>query len=432
MNNKEIINILTQWNFWGNDLSVGFSRPKYVESLYRQKDIKEISVITGVRRSGKSTAVLQTLKKIIADGAPPVNTLCINLEDPAFAGELNLKFLLQIYDAYIEKFAPTGKIYVVLDEANMVPMWEKFVRGLYDRNVNVKFYVTGSSAYLISREYGRTLTGRIRSNIIFPLSFKEFLEFKNQASLLARSRFAPELRHYFQEYLRFGGFPQPSLTNFESERTRILKDYYSAIIEKDIAERYGIRNISQLKEFCFFVMSNNAALVSGYAAEKKQDISQPTANKFLHYLEEVFLLLSLEFFSYSVVRRQSRPKKIYSIDTGLYNAVSFKFSENIGRVFENAVFLSLKRTDQEVFYWQGKREVDFIVRQGLDITRLINVCWDLTEKTKKREVDGLVEAMREFKLKTAEIISIGQSETIETVVGAIQVKNFLEMDDMIQ
>lgn len=435
MTNQEIISILGQWNFWQRKIDTGLARPKYVQNLLKQKDQKEVSVITGVRRCGKSTALLQTLKKIINSGVSSQNILYVNFEEPAFALDLDLKFLLQIYDAYREKFLPKGKVYMALDEIHMVPQWERFVRGVYDRGENVKFYITDSSSHLLSKEYGHTLTGRSYSNVIYPLSFQEFLYFKKQDNLLDESKInanSVRLRHAFLEYLEFGGFPQITLNTDNQTKTQLLKEYYSAIIEKDIAGRYKIRDSRLLKEFCLLAMTQNGLPMSGYLAEKKQDISQPTANKLLSYLGEVFLMMPAGYFSYSLAQQQKRPKKFYSVDTGIYNAVSFKFSENIGRVFENAVFLALKRGGAEIFYWQGKRETDFVAREGRAAKRLINACWNLTEENKSREIEGLAESMEKFKLKGAQIITLGYEDKIHVASGVIEIKNFFNMPEMVQ
>ncbi|MEW6610542.1 MAG: ATP-binding protein [Patescibacteria group bacterium] len=425
MTNQEIIDILNQWNFWYREPKTGLARPKYVEKLLQQKDQKEVSVITGVRRSGKSTVLLQMLKEIIREGGSPKNILYINFEEPALAPDLNLKFLLQVYDAYLERLSPQGKIFVALDEVHLVPQWEKFVRGIYDRGDEVKFYITDSSSHLLSKEYGRALTGRTYSNFIYPLSFQEFLNFKEKDELLRLENMgSPELRHLFRAYLEFGGFPQITLTESEEAKRQLLKEYYSAIIEKDIASRYEVRNMRQLKEFCLLTMTQNALPMSGYLAEQKQGITQPTANKFLSYLEEVLLMVPTNYFSYSLMQQQKRPKKFYSIDTGIYNAISFKFSENIGRVFENAVFLALRRSGAEVFYWQDKHETDFVVREGRAIKRLINVCWDLTDENKKREIAGLEEAMKKFELRESELVTLEYEDKIKTTSGTVQIKNF--------
>ena len=180
MNKAQITEILTYWNLWKGERETGIERVKYVKELLRQKDIKEVSIVSGIRRSGKSTILLQVLKKAIEQGLPGENTLYVNFEEPAFAPHLKLEFLSEILDAYLEKFNPEGKILIVLDEVQYINGWEKFVRGLYDRGEKIKFYVTGSSSKLLSKEYGAALTGRIYTNEIFPLSFKEFLVFKNK------------------------------------------------------------------------------------------------------------------------------------------------------------------------------------------------------------------------------------------------------------
>ena len=127
-----------------------------------------------------------------------------------------------------------------------------------------------------------------------------------------------------------------------------------------------------------------ATYFSGYQAEKRQRISQPTANKFLEYAREVFLVQTADYFSYSFTEQNARPYKVYAIAPGLYNAVLFRFSENIGRIFENVVYLALRRKGEEVFYWKGKGEVDFLARKGTKIDRLINVCWELNKKNEER------------------------------------------------
>ena len=429
MKNSQIIEILEYWNFWNQDRDTGINRSEYVDELFRQKDIKEVSVVVGIRRSGKSTILLQVLKKIIEREVPKKNILYVNFEEPAFAPYLKLEFLSQLYDAYLEEFSPQGKVFVVLDEAQLVPQWEKFVRGLYDRGENVKFYVTGSSSKLLSKEFGSALTGRTYSNEIFPLSFREFLEFKSKQNLLNRvsGKGSPQLRYWFKRYMKFGGFPQVALTAKEKDKTQILKDYYSAIIEKDIVQRYEIRNVKKLKEFCLNLITNISTAFSGYKAEKKQEISQPTANKFLEYAREVFLVQTIDYFSYSFARQKTNPCKIYTIDSGLYNAVSFRFSENLGRIFENLVYLEYRRKQKEIFYWQNKNEVDFLVRKGVKINKIVNACWELNKENREREVNGLLEAMDKFKLKNAEIITMGYEEKIKIGNKKIQVKNFFNV-----
>lgn len=333
---------------------------------------------------------------------------------------------LRIHDLYLERFTPLGRTYVVLDEVQLVPGWERFVRGLYDRDKDIKFYITGSSSKLLSKDYGTSLTGRIFSNEVFPLSFQEFLAFKNKENLIEKSRGkgSPALRNLFNQYIRFGGFPQVVLTEEEKDKMQILKDYYTAVIEKDIIQRYQVRDIKKLKEFCLNLFANVATYFSGYQAEKRQNISQPTANKFLEYAREVFLVQTADYFSYSFTEQKAHPYKVYAIDPGLYNAVSFRFSENIGRIFENVVYLALRRKGEDVFYWKGKGEVDFLVRKGTKIDRLINVCWELNKNNEKREFSSLCEAMEQFSLADAQIIVSGYDDQVNIKGKKIKIINF--------
>ena len=426
MNDSQLIEVLEYWNFWSQDRHTGVYRKAYTEELYRQRALKEVSVVTGVRRAGKSTILLQVLTKLIDTGTPRQNILYVNFEEPTFIPYLDIEFLLRIHDLYLERFNPEGRTYIVLDEVQLVPGWERFVRGLYDRERNIKFYITGSSSRLLSREYGTSLTGRIVSNEVFPLSFQEFLGFKKRENLIDKSlgKGSPALRNLFNEYIRFGGFPQVVLTEEDKDRMQILKDYYTAVIEKDIIQRYKVRDIKKLKEFCLNLYANVAAHFSGYQAEKKQKISQPTANKFLEYAREVFLVQTTDYFSYSFTEQKSNPYKVYAIDPGLYNAVSFRFSENMGRLFENVVYLALRRKGNDIFYWKGKGEVDFLIRKGTRIHKLINVCWDLNEKNEKRELSGLCEAMDRFDVADAEIITTGYDDRMEFKGKKIVISNF--------
>lgn len=427
MNDSQLMEVLEYWNFWDRDRFTGVYRKAYTEELYRQRVLKEASVVTGVRRSGKSTILLQVLKRIIDTGTPRRNILYINFEEPTFIPHLTTEFLLRIYDLYLERLNPRDRTYIVLDEVHLVPGWERFVRGLYDRETNIKFYITGSSSELLSKEFGTSLTGRILSNEVFPLSFPEFLGFKKGENLLqgASGKGVPALRNLFNEYMRFGGFPQVVLTEAEKDRMQILKDYYTAVIEKDIIQRYNVRDIKKLKEFCLNLYANVSAHFSGYQAEKRQKISQPTANKFLEYAREVFLVQTTDYFSYSFAEQKSNPYKVYAIDPGLYNAVSFRFSDNIGMLLENIVYLSLRRSgENEIFYWKGKGEVDFLIRRGSAIDRLVNVCWELNQNNQARECSGLCEAMDRFDVADAQIITAGYDDQLKFEGKQIAVRNF--------
>ena len=147
----------------------------------------------------------------------------------------------------------------------------------------------------------------------------------------------------------------------------------------------------------------------------------------MEYAREVFLIQTVDYFSYSFVRQKANPCKIYTIDSGLYGAVSFRFSENLGRIFENLAYLEYRRKQKEVFYWRNKNEVDFLVRKGVKINKIVNVCWELNKENREREINGLLEAMDKFKLRKAEIITMGYKEEIKIGNKKIEVKNFFNV-----
>ena len=220
MDTSEIIETLNKWNFWNQKINTGFKRRLYLEKLNRYMKMPEIIALTGVRRSGKSTIVFQLIEGLIKEGINPENTLYINFEEPNFSNDLNLKFLAKIFDAYLEFYNSKDKIYLFLDEVQLVDKWERFVVSLYDRKVNIKIFITGSSSKLLKGEISTLLSGRYISEIVYPLSFKEFLDFKNvKYKPLIKS---PKIYNYLREYVEFGGFPRVVIENEEYNKKIIL------------------------------------------------------------------------------------------------------------------------------------------------------------------------------------------------------------------
>jgi len=402
MDISEIIKTLDKWNFWNQKIDTGFQRLFYMEKLSRLLKMSEIVALTGVRRSGKSTLILQLIEELIKKGVKPKNTLYVNFEEPNFADNLNVKFLVKLFDAYLETFDPKGKIYLFLDEVQMVEGWERFVASLYDRKANVKIFVTGSSSKLLKGEISTLLSGRYVSEIIYPLGFSEFLDFKKEkySPLIKNTK----LFNYLREYIEFGGFPRVVMEKEEYGKKIILTEYFNSILEKDILLRHKIRNTKDVREITNFSLANISSQISSYRMKKDFDISSLSARRYFGYFEESFLLQFATFFSYSVKKQVYNPQKVFSIDTGLRNAVSFKFSEDIGKLLENIVFLELLRKKEKPYYWEGKGEVDFVLRRGHKVSELVNVCYSLDKKTLEREIKSLEEGMAEFKNTKARLI----------------------------
>jgi len=410
MNKNEVIKILYDWNFWDKDLDTGIERNVYVDRLVKYLDTGLVCVITGARRSGKSYIMRQTVKRLINNGVKRNEILVINFEDPRLP-KLDVSMLKKIYEIYLEFLSPKGKPYIFLDEIQEVDGWEKWVRTMRELK-KAKIVVSGSNAKLLSKELSTLLTGIHIDLTVYPLSFEEFLFFNNfrLTNDFEVETKQTEIKSLLRRYIEFGSFPEVVLNEQKKE---ILIRYYEDVMNKDLIKRYKIRKTEEVKSLAKYYFTNISNLTTFTSLEKHLRVSSDTIEKFSMYFEDAYILFLLKRFSYRVKQQDKNPKKIYCIDTGLANTVGFRFSENLGRLAENIVFLKLKREtlnnpDLDIFYWKDERhkEVDFVIKEKLKITQLVQVCWNIEdEMTKKREINSLVKAMGEFKLKEGLIIT---------------------------
>jgi len=410
MDKNEILKILEDWNFWKKTLDTGNPRVFYLEKLKKMLSAEQIVAITGARRSGKSFIMRQLARKLIKEKIDTNRILIINFEDPRFIG-LDTKLLQQIYETYLEFLNPKDKPYIFLDEIQEVKGWEKWVRTMHELK-KASIILSGSNAKLLSRELATLLTGRHLSITVFPLSFKEFLDFNNlrikKELDLASKRI--EIKSLLRNYLEFGSFPDVVL---QREKKEILLAYFGDVSDKDLIRRYRIRKSEKLKNLIKFYLSNVSSLITFSSIEKSLKISADTIEKFSNYFETAYLAFFLKRFSFKVKEQEKSPRKVYAIDSGLANIIGFRFSQNLGKLAENIVFLELKRKRTsspylEFYYWKDERhrEVDFVIKEKLKVKQLIQICWDIgDEKTRKREIESLTRAMREFKLKEGLVIT---------------------------
>lgn len=383
---EEIIKII---NFWQKNA---------ISSLFNREIVKEIPLqsreiidIIGPRRSGKSSIMKLLIEKIKNNN----NWLFINFEDPFFITNNHPGIIEEIIEVFHEYYSTELK-YIFFDEIQNINNWETAVRKLRDSE-KYRIFITGSSSKLLSSELATLLSGRHRSFKLFPISFTEFLFFHGLTLEKKRDYVIKEKKiiKLFNEYLSFGGFPQIAL----SRDMALLKQYYEDILQKDIMKRHEIRDGGVLEKMGIFLLSNAAKIVSLASLKKMYDISYEMADRYLGYYKDSFLLFDVPQFSYSIKTQQKSLKKIYAIDTGLANAISFRFSEDKGRILENAVFLQLKRQNQEIYYYKSAyREVDFVVKRDNRKIDLIQVAWEWDNKeVQKRELKALHEAMKNIK-----------------------------------
>lgn len=410
MDKNEIIQILDDWNFWNKEQNTGVLRENYLGRLEDLFSSNQIITITGPRRAGKSFIMRQMAKRLIDKGHAPKNIMHVNFEDPRFI-ESGVSFLEQIFSAYKEYLIPAGTPVLLLDEIQEIEGFEKWVRMMHELS-KAKIIISGSNARLLSRELGTLLTGRHLDLSVFPLSFGEFLMFNGMAfkepfDIAGRE---VEIKGLLRKYIEFGSFPEVALSQQKKE---ILLTYFEDVVTKDLLRRFKIRKPQDLRSIIKYYLSNTSSLVTFKSIERFLEMSITSVKNYTDYIEQAYLVFPLKRFSFKVKEQEKSPRKMYAVDTGLCNAVGFRFSENLGRLAENIVFITLKRRQAaspgvELFYWKDvhHREVDFIVKEGLKVKSMIQVCWDMRdEKTRNREMRSLAKAMKELNVPTATIIT---------------------------
>lgn len=403
-----------RWNPWWAEKKVpeGLTgiRRDITESIIQTLNTRHIKDVIGVRRSGKTTVFYQVADHLIKSGIDPKNIMLLNFDDPAINATPFDTILTDIY----KQNPDTSHLF--LDEIQQKKGWEQWIRMLYDTNRFDYIFLSGSSAGLLSYDIGRVLTGRHITFEVMPLSFAEYLRMRGfediESDYLTYNR--DKILHYLSTYLEEGGFPESTGVD-EFNHKKILTALYNDIIARDITSRFDASHditgrISQ------FMLTNTTGEYSFNSIAKNTHVTVETAEKYIGYLKESLLIMDLPLFSYKLKSQFKQNKKTYAIDTGLRNEVSFRFSSDIGKLAENAVFLELNRRYDEIYYWKDKSgfEVDFVVRTGPNIQTLIQVCWNADdEKTRKREENSLIRACKEFKLNSGMILTEMLYETVQ-------------------
>lgn len=376
---------------------------------YQFPDAKNvIKVAVGMRRSGKTYFLFQTVRQLIKTGVQLEQILYVNFEDDRIL-PLDHKSMGKLIDAWYTVHPDNHNrcCYVFLDEVQNVDGWPLVLRRILDTK-NVQIYVTGSSAKLLSKEIASSLRGRALAIEILPYSYMEYLS-AHQLSPPAKpfgKKMLDQQRSYLLDYFRIGGFPGIQSMN-EHEQLETLQNYVETVIFRDIVERHQIANVALLKYFISFLLKNISApfsITKFYNDIKSQGykVGKDTLYSYLTYLEDAFLIFSIPIFTESLRRVQTTPKKIYAIDNGLSIANTFNLSTNMGKLLENQVYLDLRRQGKKIFYYKTSDafEVDFVTQDQKGNFELIQVVWDAENpETLERETRALRQAEKELGFK---------------------------------
>lgn len=367
---------------------------------------KQITAISGVRRSGKST-----LLKQLSAHFPDFYYI-------TFDDERLINFTIDDFSNLMLAFKKSHSANVIfMDEIQNVIGWERFARRLYEEGY--KIFVTGSNAKLLSSELATHLTGRYFKIELYPFSFKEFLVFKNINIADHSSTGQATLLKNFDEYLAGGGFPEA----IKYQEKEYLKRIYEDVLYKDLIARFKIRETKLFQQLAAYLFSNVGKEISYNGLKKILGYKSPmSVRKHVGFMTEAYLVFELMKYDYSLKKQFISDKKIFVIDNGLRNEVAFSVSEDKGRLLENLVFIELKRRGCEIYYFKNKKECDFLIKEKNKITEAIQVTAHLGDGNQEREINGLSEALEASHLKKGLILTINQEKIIKQNGVIVEVK----------
>ena len=370
-------------------------------------------IITGVRRCGKSF-----LLKIIKNELKLKEKEYLYID---FNDERLINFSVEDFQKIIDFLDENDykkNCVLFLDEIQEAKGWEKWVERIRKNHV---IFISGSNSKLLSKEISTVLTGRSLNFSLYPFSFTEFLKFKKieiknwKISLKNQS----QIRKNFDIFIETGGFPQRII----SDKDVIISELYENILYRDIIGRFNKNLVKQIKEISLYLISNVSSDISLRTLSLLSGIKNiATVKKILDAFENSFLYFTLSKFDYSIKKQIQNPKKIYCVDNGFVTSLGFRFSQNKGNLLENFVAIELKRMGKEIYYHKENFECDFVIKDKLKIIEAIQVCFDFNEKNEKRELNGLLEAMKKFDLKKGAILTYDQEKELKIENKTVTIK----------
>lgn len=425
MNNETLEFLIRKWNpHFGNVKKSGWpgtiERTRYLERLEKTMNLRHIVILSGVRRSGKSTLMRQLIGRLIEKGVDSKNLLYLYLEDLAVQKYLYLgaDLLEKFYNFYLEKYNPKGRIYVFFDELQGVKDFNHWLHSHYEFDRQAKFIISGSRQSLVESETATLLTGRNVRIDVYPFNFAEYLEVKGVRAVTEgglrhiwganfEKRYA--LLHHLAEFLDEGGYPEIVLAGSRENKKLIAGDYYSDIIAKDVAGPNKVRAFREIEILGLRLLSDFAQLHTYRSLGRPQDLAAETVKNYLEYFYRAYLFFESSHFSYKTKETQDvrKPKKIYVVDNGLRNFNTVNVRPDWGAEAENVVYMELFKSNVAIYYWKGKQEVDFVVFNP-EIS-LYNVSY--SDAVPERETAGMVEGLKAFKLKKGTILTKNYLDT---------------------
>jgi len=386
-------------------------------------------VAIGVRRCGKSTLLAQVMERLATGGVHRSNLLYVNFFDDRL-DQVRRGNVADVPEAYYSLYPEKRRketVYCFLDEIQMVDDWEPFVDRLL-RTEHCHVFLTGSSSRMLSKEIATQMRGRSLTRELFPFSFGEFLDSRSVDYQRMSSRTRTAVRKGFDEFWERGGFPEVANA---SARVRVMthQDYFRTIVHRDVVERNDAAHPQAVADLSLRLVNQVGAMYSvnaltGYLKSLGHRLSKSFVAECLEWLEDAYFLFSIRIFHPSLSIQNANTKKVYAVDHAMVRSVSNRMLVNSGYLLENLVFSRLRSLTPRIHYYRtgtGK-EVDFIWQCDEGAWRLTQVCESLAaEKTRKREIGALLEAMAERGVARGTIVTRNETETVKTDVGVVEV-----------
>lgn len=381
-----------------------------------QKGTNNATVITGFRRVGKTYLVFEAIKELLKTYSRE-EVVYINFEDE----RITTPTIDLLTDLIPEIQAVYGKKpkYLFIDELQIIPDWSKWARRILD-NESIRIFITGSSSKMSSAELPTELRGRAWEVNVYPLTFSEFLRFKNEIIDFEKMTYvqdeAARFSFLFEEYLLYGGLPAVVLTLSEKKQ-ELLQSYFQTMVQMDIAERHKIENDAALRTLLKLLLNSSYITISKLTNNLKSmgiAVGKTTVDNYLSYIEMSYFMKELFIFNPVVINQLQYPRKVYFVDTGFMTALSTKFSKNMGRLFENVVFNKLSQIHDTIYYYADKDgEVDFAILDGGETSAVYQVCFDLTdEETRNREIRSLLKAGKQLHCSKLYLVAVHKDITM--------------------
>jgi len=406
--------IFEQNPHWRGQIYQNLYERSFFETIKNNLQVRHIQVLTGIRRSGKSSGFRMLVNELMKN-EDPKSILMLNMDDPLYYEAWEKPSLFYNIIELAEKITGVKIKYLFIDEAQAVKGWETYVKSAYDSELFHKIFVTGSNSSFLNNEHSTLLSGRYLEEKIFPYSFAEILSQNNIQTYFDAASQVPKVLRLLDYCLEWGCFPEINSLNNTDIKSNLLKSYFDSIIMKDCISRYQIGDVATFKKLLLYCVSNAGSVCSYKSLGTATGTNENTAKKYINILNDSHIIQDLSNFAFSLKENVRNSHKIYVADNGITNAVSYRFWDNKAKLFENFVFNELqKQKYEEITFANSNGECDFVIKNRFEY-QAIQVCYEITPENQTREVGGFAAIEKETILTKKTIITYNQSSIINDV-----------------